>query len=101
MENIYILVKFRLNNENLIDDWKKMSAKISSDMKWNDGFIFRDSATDKDWNVYCILKWESESKQKAFKVKMDKMFEEKPEIAKEFARIVNMETMTKELLEVI
>jgi hypothetical protein len=33
MKNIYVLVKFKLNNENLIEDWKKMSDEITEDLK--------------------------------------------------------------------
>jgi hypothetical protein len=32
MENIYLLVKFRLQSQNLIEDWKEVSAKIKAEI---------------------------------------------------------------------
>jgi hypothetical protein len=44
MTNIYIIVKFVLNEGVKIEDWKKMSDEITSDMKGTDGLQFRESA---------------------------------------------------------
>ena len=101
MENVYVVVKFELNSPDLLEDWKKMSVQITSDITWAPGFLFRDSAVDENGNVYCILKWETEEQQKTFRAKMDKMFEEQPEIMKEFWRIANMQSMTMEKLRVL
>lgn len=101
MENIYVLVKFELNSPDLLEDWKKMSSNITSQISGAPWFLFRDSAVDDNGNVYCIIKWETEEQQKTFRAKMDKMFEEQPEIMQEFGRIANMKTMTMEKLRVL
>jgi len=46
MKEVYILVKFVLNEGVKIEDWKKMSDGITADMKGTDGLQFRESAVD-------------------------------------------------------
>jgi heme-degrading monooxygenase HmoA len=99
MSKIIQIISFELNNQNLMEDWKKMSTGIAASLQNAPGFISRDSAVGKDKKVYCVLKWESMESQEAVK----KMLES-PEMEgkmKEFGRIANMKTMTEEFLEVL
>jgi len=100
MKNVVLIASFQLNDMSLLPDWKKMSDGISENLKHVDGFIARDSTIGEDKKVYCIVKWESAEKQATFR----KNFESDPKMKNEmieFARIVNMETMTSEILKVI
>lgn len=99
MKNIIQFATLELRNENLKEDWKKISAKINDDLQGVDGFISRDSAFGEDGKVYCILKWESQEKANA----MQKILEsdEYKDAMIAFAEIVNMETMKSETLIVI
>ncbi len=99
MKSVVALVSFKLNEDILVEDWKKMSDGINQSLQNVEGFIYRDSAISDDGNVYCILKWESAEKQEAF-LKTMKGDEFKNEMD-EFARLVNMETMKSEVLKVI
>lgn len=99
MAKIIQIISFELNDENLMEDWKKMSAGISAALQNASGFISRDSAVGKDKKVYCVLKWENMEAQETVKKMM-----ETPEMASEmekFGKIVNMQTMTEEFLEVL
>lgn len=99
MQSIVALISFELNNQNLVDDWKKMSDEINKNLKEVDGFIYRDSAIGEDGRVHCILKWESVEKQAAFKKTMEtEAFQEK---MKDFGKFVNMATMKSEVLKVV
>ena len=101
MENVYILVKFVLNEGIKIEEWKKLSDRINSDLKGVDGFNFRDSAIDENGNVYCIVKWDSIEQQKSFRKELDKKFEENPEMKKIMWRIVKMESIEMNILKLI
>ena len=101
MKNIYVLVKFQLKEWVDISEWKTVSDGITEKIEKEEGCFFRDSAVDEAGNVYCIIKWESEEKQKAFKKKFHAEMKEKPEIMKEFSRIGDMDTMTMDILEVL
>lgn len=99
MAKIIQIISFELNDENLMEDWKKMSAGISASLQNAPGFISRDSAVGKDKKVYCVLKWENMASQEAVK----KMLET-PEMAgkmEKFAKIANMATMKEDFLEVL
>jgi hypothetical protein len=48
--------------------------------------------------VTCILKWEKEEQQKIFEEKVSKMFSDKTPLVKEFQRIVDLKSMTKDKL---
>jgi len=100
MQNIVLIASFQLNNMSLLPDWKKMSDGISESLKQIDGFISRDSAIDEDNRVYCIVKWESAEKQATYRVNFDKDPNMQKEMI-EFARLVNMETMTSEVPTVV
>ncbi len=100
MSKIMMRVSFELNDQNMIEDWKKMSAMINADLAGVDGFISRDSVKDVDGKLYCILKWDSREQQETFRKKLEAS-ENWPEMMKDFARIVNMETMQQEFLEVL
>jgi len=101
MVNIYVQVKFKLNDWIDISEWKALSDKIASDMQWTDWLIFRDSSIDEEWNVYCFLKWENLEKRTVFFNKMQKDFEENPEKMAFFSKIANMQTMEMKLMNVI
>ncbi len=100
MNKVIIVVSFGLNDESLMDDWKKMSSKISADLEGADGFIYRDSAIGEDKKVYCILKWNSNEQRQKFRTELESM-KEWPEMMASFSRIVNMQTMKQEILEVL
>ena len=101
MKNIYVQVKFELNEWIKIEEWKKLSDKINSEIKWTDGLQFRDSAVDEKWNVYCILKWDTIEQRTVFFNNMQKDFKENPEKMEEFWKIANMETMKMDILNVL
>ena len=102
MSKIMVIAKFRLNNENLLENWKTISKKIDSDLAKADGFISRDSLQGEDGMIYCVLKWESKSKQEKFMEDiMSRTDEESQAIMTEFEHVANMETMNKEFLEVL
>jgi len=100
-KNMYVQIKFKLNEWVKVEDWKKMSDHINSEFVWVDGFLFRDSAIDEKGNVYCIIKWENPEKQKTFRKELDKKIEENSEIMETFGKLVNMKTMTMDMLTVI
>ncbi len=100
MSKVIASVSFKLNNENLLDDWKKLSTTISEDLATVDGFISRDSAKGEDGSYYCFVKWGSMKQQEAF-MKHFEGSEEFGEMMAEFGRIVNMETMKHDILEVV
>ena len=97
---MYIIAKFKLRDESMMDDWKKLSAGIQGHIADADGFISRDSAVSENGDVYCIVKWESAEKQATFHDELMKTAAENPAFA-EFERIVDMESMTKDKLSVI
>ena len=96
-KEIFTLVEFKLKKDIKISEWKVMSDWINELLSWVSGFQFRDSATDENWNVYCILKWDSAEASKEF----DKILEEKPEMIKEFENFIDMETMKMKNLNII
>lgn len=99
MQNIVMLITLELNDKNLLSEWKQMSDGISHSLQNVDGFIYRDSAIGEDGKVYCIVKWESAEKQDVFnKILESDAF--KDEMIK-FAKLINMETMKSEVLQVI
>ena len=101
VKEIYILVKFELNEGVKIEDWKKMSDGITADMKGTDGLISRESAVDEKWNVYCILKWDTIEQRTVFHDNMMKEMDEKPEMMEEFGKLANMESFTMDILNVL
>ena len=101
MKEVYILVKFVLNEGVKIEDWKKMSDGITADMKGTDGLQFRESAVDEKWNVYCIVKWDTIEQRTVFYDNMMKEFKEKPEIMEAFWKLVKMNSMDTSILKVI
>ena len=101
MNNIYTMVSFKLKEVSLLDDWRVLSAKINEEMSSADGLIFRDSAVGEDGLVYCILKWENEEKQQAFRKFLDKDMADNPDKYSDFGRLVDMSTMKNEIISVI
>ncbi|MCK5725627.1 MAG: hypothetical protein KAH22_02235 [Thiotrichaceae bacterium] len=100
MTHIILKVTFKLNDDNFLDDWKKMSADINADLALVDGFISRQSARGEEGTIYCLVQWESQAQHDAFR----QGFESHPDFAEmmaEFSRIVNMETMKEEVLMVV
>ena len=92
------MATLRLNDESLLEDWKKMSAEITADLQGRKGFISRDSVRAEDGLIYCILKWESKAYQEAFMESLMARPESMAMMA-EFGRVVNVEGMTKEYFE--
>ena len=102
MSKIMVIATLRLNDESLLDDWKVISAQITATLEGQDGFIYRDSCRGEDGLIYCILKWESRAKQEKFMSEFMARTDEQSQAAmKEFERVVNVESMTKEILEII
>lgn len=97
-----VIAKLRLNDENLLEDWKMISSQINKDLEGVDGFISRDSLRAEDGLIYCILKWESQAQQEKFmEALMARTDEQSMAIMAEFARVINVEEMTKEFLELL
>ncbi len=102
MSKIMVIAKLKLNDESLLEDWKALSRKISAGLAGVDGFISRDSLRDENGLIYCLVKWESRAQQeKAMAEIMSSTDEESQKMFAEFARVVDMESMTKEILEVL
>ena len=102
MSKIMVITTLRLNNENLLAEWKAISEKINKDLEGQDGFISRDSVRKEDGLIYCILKWESKAQQEKFMQVLSARDDMASNMMMEdFASIVNIESMTKEFLEVL
>jgi len=99
MKSIVQLASFELNKGVSIEEWKKMSDKISGDLQNVDGFVYRDSAQGEDGKVYCILKWESKEQAEVMQKKLQS--DEFKGAMEAFAKIVNMKTMKPETLRVV
>jgi hypothetical protein len=97
-----VMATLRLNDESLLDDWKVISDNITADLKGRDGFISRDVVRADDGLIYCILKWESKAQQEKFMAElMARTDEESMVMMADFARIVNVDGMTREFFEVL
>jgi len=98
MADIKIIATLELNSSDLLEDWKKISAEITADLKANaTGFVSRVSGIDEDGLVFCILQWNSVEDSEAFMqtLPLRPNFMEK---MADFARVVNMESMTKKII---
>ena len=98
MADIKIIATLQLNSPDLLEDWKKISADISADLKATaTGFVSRESGVDENGLVYCILQWNSIEDSEAFmqSLPLRPNFMEK---MADFARVVNMESMTKKVI---
>ena len=102
MNKIMTITKLKLNDENLLEDWKVLSKKINADLAGVDGFISRDSACAEDGLIYCIIKWESKEHQEKFQEwtlsRNDEAFQE---LFAELGRVTNMESMSREFFELL
>ena len=102
MSQIMVIAKLSLNEESLLEDWKNISAKIDADLESVDGFISRDSVRGEDGLIYCILKWQSKAHQEKFMADLTSRTDEQSvAMFAEFARVVNVEGMSREFLEVL
>lgn len=99
MGKFFLIMSFNLNDENLTGDWQILSKEIDADIAKADGFISRDSGIDEQGRVYCLVKWQSKSHQEAFR-KVLEASEEWPQMMQRFSAIVNMETVTDQMIEV-
>lgn len=99
MNECFVIVSFELNDKNLINDWKSLSAEIDKDIAKADGFISRDSGIDEEGRVYCLVKWQSKSHQETFKQLLEAR-KEWAEMMQHFCSIVNMETAINQVIEV-
>jgi len=99
MSDIKIIATHRLNAPELLEDWKRISADITADLQANaKGFVSRESGIDEEGTIYCILQWNSREESEAFmqSLPMRPDFMEK---MAEFTRVVNMETMSKKIID--
>ena len=99
MQNIIQLATLELNEGVSMEDWKKMSDKISSDLNYAEGFISRDSGIGEDGKIYCIVKWDCQENADVMQARLQSDEFKKP--MKAFAKIVNMATMKSETLKVV
>ena len=96
------ITKLKLNDENLLEDWKVLSKKINEDLAGVDGFISRDSVCGEGGLVYCILKWESKEHQEKFQeFTLSRKDEKFQKMFAELGRIMNMENISREFLELL
>ena len=99
---IMAITKLKLNDENLLEDWKVLSEKINTDLEGVNGFISRDTACGEDGLVYCILKWESKEHQVKFQeYTLSRTDEEFQKMFAELGRIMNMENMSREFFDLL
>jgi len=99
MADIKIIATLQLNSPDLLEDWKHISADISADLQANaKGFVSRESGIDEGGMIYCILQWNSIQDSEVFMqtLPMRPDFMEK---MAEFSRVVNMQTMSKKIIE--
>ena len=99
MSDIKIIATLQLNGPELLEDWKRISADITADLKANaTGFISRESGVDENGLIYCILQWKSREDSESFmqSLPMRSDFMEK---MTDFSRVVNMETMNKKIID--
>ena len=99
MSDIKIIATLQLNDPALLEDWKRISADISADLKANaKGFISRESGIDEEGTIYCILQWKSREDSEAF-IQSLPMRPDFMERMSDFARVVNMESMSKKIVD--
>jgi len=102
MEKIMVIATLKLNDENLLDDWRIISAKITEELVDEDGFLSRDVIRGDDGVISCILKWESKEKQEKFmNALIARTDEESLAMMAEFGRIVDAKNMTREYFKVL
>ena len=93
-----IIESFELHNGQL-ENWKELSKTIDADIAKAEGFVSRDSGIDADSRIYCIVKWESKAHQEAF-MKNFMSQDGAEEMMKHFGSIANMETETRQEVEI-
>jgi hypothetical protein len=93
-----VIASFELNQIELLEDWKTLSAEIDKDIAQAEGFVSRDSGIDENSQVYCIVKWASKEHQESF-MQVLQAKPEWPETMAHFSKIVNMDSMKSEKLE--
>lgn len=102
MSQLMVIATLKLNNENLLDDWKELSKKISDDLEGKDGFISRDVVRAKDGVISCILKWKSKAQQEKFMRELTARTDLASEVMMtEFARVADVANIKQEFLEVL
>jgi len=102
MSKIMVIATLRLNDESMLAEWKVISDNITEDLTGQDGFISRDSVQAEDGLIYCILKWESKAHQEKFmEALMARTDDKSMAMMAEFGKVVNVEGMTREFLEVV
>jgi len=99
MSDIKIITTHKLNTPELLEAWRCISADITADLKANaKGFVSRESGIDEEGTIYCVLQWNSREESEAFmqSLPMRPDFMEK---MAEFTRVVNLETMSKKIID--
>lgn len=99
MPQYLVIVSFKLNQPDLLADWKTLSKEIDQDISKATGFIARDSGIDAQGLVYCLVKWESKAHHKTFSEQLQAR-DNWDEMMAYFGKIANMNTMTQQSLEV-
>jgi len=100
MTKIMILKSFELNNIDLLNEWLEISNMLNSKLKGVDGFGSREAFKGSDNKIYCCAKWDSKKQQENFREQLEAL-KEWPEISANLARLVDMKTMTMQVLEVL
>ena len=100
MNEVILYITFKLNNDDLLDDWIKMSKMIDSTLEGVEGFISRDSTKDENGVIACIVKWSSTDVQKKYRQQLEES-ENFATIMQDFEKIVNLQSMKQEFLEVL
>ena len=99
--SIMIIATLKLNSPELLKDWKMISDEISADLKANaTGFISRDAVIAEDGSHRCILKWESQEASEAFMQSLPSRPDFMEKMAN-FSRVVNLESMKKEIFKLL
>lgn len=94
----FIVESFKLHDGQL-ENWKKLSREIDTDIAKAEGFISRDSGIDADNLVYCLVKWQSKSHQKAFMKQLEAR-DGWDDMMMHFASIADMQTEKRQEIEI-
>ncbi len=97
MSEYFVIMSFELNDKNLVNDWQALSKEIDTDIQKADGFIARDSGIDENGRVYCLVKWQSEAHQNAFRKALEAR-QQWPDMMAHFSSIANMETANNQTI---
>lgn len=98
MNQYFVIESFELHDGQL-DNWKKLSKEIATDIAQAPGFISRDSGIDANNRVYCLVKWQSKSHQQAFMQQLEAR-DGWEDMLGHFGSIANMQTDKRQEIEI-